>query len=282
MPPVRDQIQNIQHVANLDRIDQRFTAAGNARDSGVAQNRRDLARVDLRRAEQDDDVGLGDRPQDHAAVGVTLRNPRIGGQHFTNAPGRQPCLALDPLQSDFVVRAFFCLIRIASRSLGLQNMHLDPALAVERRVGYVIAPSAKRLALPVFAAPQTRVEQHPKHSVKTRQQTLVAAKVVGQVNRAAREFAAVEFPQLLGEQPRIGLPKPVDALLHVANHEAVRLDAVGRDQLQHRRLHRAGVLIFVNQNVSVAPAKHSRDGRRLQRARFVRPAEQIERHPLDV
>ena len=111
----------------------------------------------------------------------------------------------------------------------------------------------------------------------------MAAEVVREVLHAAVGAVGGIGLDQLGKELRLGLAEAVDALLEVADHEAVRLaGAVACDEAQDFDLHRAGVLVLIDEDVVVALLEAAGDGRGGAPAVFGWRAEEVEGHAQDV
>ena len=149
----------------------------------------------------------------------------------------------------------------------------------ESRVRHLTRRAARRqpLAGPIGRAAQRAVKQPREQLVERREQVGVAAEIVGQMFDPALSAAALEQVAQLDEQAWLGLAKTVDALLHVADHEAVGAARAGaRDQTQNLDLYRTGVLVLVHQDVLVTLLQQAGDVGRGALPASVRITEQVQ------
>jgi len=111
----------------------------------------------------------------------------------------------------------------------------------------------------------------------------VAAEVVGEVLDAALGGAGLQGRDQRREQARLGFAKAVDALLHVTDHEAVGAAGLrARHQPQDFHLHRAGVLVLVDEDVFVAALQAASDVGGRAFVASGRAAEEIQGHAQHV
>ncbi len=281
LPAVGEERQRAAQVADFDRIEQRLARPGLTGDAALAEHARHERRVSRRRAQQDGHVAQLDWAQRGLAAGAALRDLRACGKQLLDLFGGERGLALDALGFERIVVALVVRRgRVALRRVR-DDAKLDARGGVERRVCKLLAPGAEPLGLAEFRAAQRRLDQAGEHFVEARDEGRVASEIVRQVADRPAGAALVRGDEV-GDEAWLGLAEAVDALLYVADEEAVAAGfAVPRDEADQLELHRAGVLHFVDEDVAIA-APEPLGGRRRHETGAARAAEDVERCALDV
>ena len=146
------------------------------------------------------------------------------------------------------------------------------AVQLDLRAGRVrkLRAGDERLVLRVIQ-PSGLLFHHERKNVVDRLQNLGPRAEILRQQQLARLAGSLRAEQGIGvvfgkEDRRIRQPEPVDRLLHVADHEQILPAAA--DSLKNALLHGVGVLIFVDQDLTVALRKASGGLRRLAGALF--------------